>query len=238
MSRLGALVIVMSTIACSASHHTFDDGPADSMPADSPSQSDVVNPTLEDAGPISDSAPDGTLLAMNLIPNGDFEQGNMLFGSDYAYATLNHVEGEYTVGNNPQAFNGALVKAGDHTSGSTMMFIGNGKSTPDRVWFTMKLAVKPNTQYFFEAFVMNLFGYDMNTPVGPSKLSFYANGALLGTRMSSKVGVWEGLSTTWSSDAATSVDLELVNAETQAIGNDFAVDDIYLGTISTVDPPH
>jgi hypothetical protein len=37
---------------------------------------------------------------------------------------------------------------------------------------------------------------------------------------------------------ATTVDLELINAETMAIGNDFAVDDIYLGTISVVNPPN
>ncbi|MCC6897741.1 MAG: hypothetical protein IT377_02140 [Polyangiaceae bacterium] len=74
-------------------------------------------------------------------------------------------------------------------------------------------------------------------PVGPSELSFYANKQLLGTRTSSKLGVWEGLTTTWASGSATSVTLELVNANTVAAGNDFAADDIYLGVVSTVQPP-
>lgn len=198
---------------------------------------------LVDSGPPSDGpAPDGKPVAVNLIPNGDFSQGNTLFGSDYTYATNNTVEGQYTVGTNAQAFNGLLITNGDHTAGNGLMFIGNGKATPDRVWFTTApIPVQPNTNYYFEAFVMNLccasgLGNGID-PVGPSELSFYANKQLLGTRTSSKLGVWEGLSTTWNSGSATSVSLELVNANTVAAGNDFAADDIYLGIVSTVQPP-
>lgn len=198
---------------------------------------------LVDSGPPSDGpAPDGKPAAVNLIPNGDFTQGNTLFGSDYAFATKNTAEGQYTVGTNAQAFNGLLVTAGDHTAGNGLMFIGNGKATPDRVWHTTaSIAVQPNTNYYFEAFVMNLccasgLGNGVD-PVGPSELSFYANKQLLGTRTSSKLGVWEGLTTSWNSGSATSVSLELVNANTVAAGNDFAVDDIYLGVVSTVQPP-
>ncbi|MBK7583623.1 MAG: hypothetical protein IPI67_25945 [Myxococcales bacterium] len=198
---------------------------------------------LIDASPPSDGPPpDGKPVAVNLIPNGDFTQGNTLFGSDYAYATTNTMEGQYTVGTNAQAFNGLLVTAGDHTTGSGLMFIGNGKATPDRVWFTTSpIAVQPNTNYYFEAFVMNLccasgLGNGVD-PVGPSELSFYANDQPLGTRTSSKLGVWEGLTTSWSSGSATSVTLKLVNANTVAAGNDFAADDIYLGIVSTVQPP-
>ncbi len=209
-------------------------------PADA--SSDAGNPTFGDSAIPDSGSPDGKPSPYNLIPNGDFEQGNTLFGSDYSYATNNTVEGQYTVGTNGQAFNGSLVSAGDHTSGKSQMFIGNGKATPDRVWFTQSISVQPNTAYYFEAWVMNLcctaasgLGDGVN-PVGPSVLSFYANGQLLGTRTSSKLGVWEGLTTTWNSGASTTVDLKLVNSNTQALGNDFAVDDVYLGTVSTVLP--
>lgn len=206
---------------------------------------DSSNPMFEETGALdaSDAAFDGKPFAPNLVPNGDFEKGNTSFSSDYAYAMTNTNEGQYTVGTNGQAFNGALVANGDHTSGKGQMFIGNGKPTPDRVWYTSSIPVAPNTNYYFEAFVMNLcctpqsgIGDGVN-PVGPSQLSFYANGQLLGTRTSMKLGVWEGLTTMWNSGAATTVSLQLVNAETVALGNDFAVDDIYLGTISTVNPP-
>jgi hypothetical protein len=182
-------------------------------------------------------APPGPLV--NLIANGDFEQGNTSFASDYAYASpTNSAEGQYTVGLTGQAFNGALVTAGDHTTGSGLMFIGNGKATPDRVWFlSTPIAVTPNTKYFFEAWVMNLCCSHLTQPSGPSELSFYANDALLGTRTSTKLGIWDGLSTVWDSGSATTVTLKLVNANTVAYGNDFAVDDVFLGTESSIPPP-
>jgi hypothetical protein len=177
----------------------------------------------------------------NLVPNGDFSAGNSEFSSDYAYADLNTVEGEYTVGTNPQAFNANLLTVGDHTTGSGLMFIGNGKATPDRVWYSGTIPVVQNTQYYFEAWVMNAccpppYGNGID-PVGPSELSFYANGELLGTRTSKQLGAWEGLSTTWNSGGATSVTLQLVNANTEPSGNDFAVDDIFLGTETSIVPP-
>ena len=237
-------VALLAVVGCGTRGTVFtDDGGPQGEDAN---VEDTGNPMFEDGGPLMDSPPaDGKPMAINLIPNGNFEQGNTLFGSDYMFeAMTNTAEGQYTIGTNGQAFNGALVATGDHTSGKTKMFIGNGKATPDRVWFTTAtIAVAPNTSYYFEAFVMNLcctmqsgVGDGIN-PVGPSELSFYANGVLLGTRTSMKLGVWEGLTTMWNSGASTTVTLKLVNANTVALGNDFAVDDIYLGTVSTVNPP-
>jgi hypothetical protein len=187
-------------------------------------------------------SPDATKpLVPNLVPNGDFEAGNTQFSSDYTFATFNTAEGEYTVGTNPQAFNANLLITSDHTSGTGQMFIGNGKATPDRVWYSAPIAVSPGTKYYFEAWVMNAccpppYGNGV-TPVGPSELSFYANGQLLGTRTSSLLGVWEGLSTTWDSGGTNSVILELVNANTEPSGNDFGVDDVFLGIESSIPPP-
>lgn len=236
-SKLTVALFVLFA-GCGTKPSVFGDGGSDGAATE-----EGGNPMFGDGGALDSPAADGKPMAVNLIPNGTFEQGNVLFGSDYTFAMNNTVEGEYTVGTNGQAFNGALVTAGDHTSGMSKMFIGNGKATPDRVWFTNNaITVDPNTPYYFEAFVMNLccamgLGNGID-PVGPSVLSFYANGQLLGTRTSMKLGKWEGLTTNWNSGAATTVTLKLVNANTEALGNDFAVDDIYLGTVSTVNPPN
>ncbi|MBK9259805.1 MAG: hypothetical protein IPM54_08195 [Polyangiaceae bacterium] len=93
----------------------------------------------DDAGPEDGSKPP----VPNLVPNGDFSAGNTQFSSDYSYADINTVEGEYTVGTNPQAFNSNLLMIGDHTTGDGLMFIGNGKATPDRVWYSGPIAVNP-----------------------------------------------------------------------------------------------
>lgn len=234
------LALALAAACSSTTDSTFADGGS----TQDAGTTDVFVPGFgqSDAAPRDATATDGKPSAPNLVPNGDFSKGNTLFGSDYAFATNNTVEGQYTVGTSGKAFNGSLVSVGDHTSGATPMFIGNGKATPDRVWFTASvITVTPNTQYYFEAWVMNLccasgLGDGIH-PVGPSALSFYANDALLGTRTSTKLGEWEGLSTVWNSGSATSVTLKLVNANTEALGNDFAVDDIYLGTETSIPGP-
>lgn len=237
--------LIVAVTACSATDANFrqpdplEVPPTEDAAAAAPSAQDASPHILLEGGSPDAGAADasfGKPSAQNLIPNGDFELGNTLFGSDYAYATANTTEGQYTVGTDGHAFNGFLMSVGDHTSGSGKMFIGNGKSTPDRVWFTNAIPVASGTRYYFEAWVINLCCQNHSAPVGPAELSFYANGQLLGTRTSAKLGVWEGLSTAWDSGSSATVELKLVNANTVAMGNDFAVDDIYLGTISTVNP--
>ncbi|MBC7781446.1 MAG: hypothetical protein H7125_15225 [Proteobacteria bacterium] len=177
----------------------------------------------------------------NLVTNGNFSAGNTGFGSDYGFSPAgNGTEGQYTVRTNPSPWNSNFVSALDHTNDAArLMFVGNGSPTlGERVWFTLApIAVTPGTDYFFEAFVMNVCCLPSYTgDNSPSILGFYANGVLIGTRTTSlaNVGLWEGLSTNWNSGAATSVSLELKNANIARGGNDFAVDDIFLGTTSTV----
>ena len=180
----------------------------------------------------------GMSVHANLIPNGDFELDNTQFGSDYAYTPAgNTAAAQYTVRTDPFPWNGAFISAGDHTSGSGKMYVGNGASVDSRIWFSSGISTTQNTDYFFEAWVMNVCCSNSGgNPVSPSVLSFYANGQLLGTPSTTLLGVWEGLSTTWNSGASTSVDLEIRNSNFAAGGNDFAVDDIFLGTQSTVVP--
>jgi hypothetical protein len=60
---------------------------------------------------------------------------------------------------------------------------------------------------------------------------------LLGTRSTDRLGIWEGLGTVWNSGANTTVTLALFNANLVRQGNDFAVDDIFLGTETTLPVP-
>lgn len=185
------------------------------------------------------------LAAPNLVPNGNFEAGNSLFTSDYSYSpAVNSTEGQYTVRTDPFPWNPFFISAGDHTSGSGNMFVGNGAPQPDVVWKSGSITVASDTDYFFEAFVMNVccnatFPPGNNPdPVNPAIFSFYADGVLLATISTNSLGVWEGLGTTWHSGLGqTTVELSLVNSNLVASGNDFAVDDIFLGTESTIRVP-
>ena len=176
--------------------------------------------------------------APNLVVNGDFELGNASFSSAYGYSPAgNTTEGQYTVRSNPFPWNGLFISAADHTTGSGQMYVGNGSPIDGAiVWQSVALTVVANTDYFFEAFVMNVCCAQPFPGNSPSILEFSVSGQSLGTKTTdlALAGTWQGLSQSWNSGANTSVVLSLINRNTAAAGNDFAIDDIYLGTQSTV----
>jgi hypothetical protein len=181
--------------------------------------------------------------AQNLVTNGNFEGGNTGFTSAYAFSPGgNSTEGQYTVRSNPFPWNGLFISAADHTSGSGLMYVGNGSPTNGSVvWASGPIAVAQNTNYFFEAFVMNVCCSSPFPGNSPSILEFSVAGLTtesLGTATTNLAlaGTWEGLSKSWNSGLNTSVSLSLINRNTAAAGNDFAIDDVFLGTTSTVTP--
>ncbi|MFN7984390.1 MAG: PEP-CTERM sorting domain-containing protein [Vicinamibacterales bacterium] len=170
---------------------------------------------------------------INLVTNGDFSVGNTDFTSNYSYATVPcsvHPDcaGEYTVGASPAAWFNEFVPTGDHTTGTGTMFLGNGSAAPDVVWETTVSGLTLNTTYFFEAWLMNICCSAQVLP-GP-QLQFYANDVLIGSGSTDTPGLWTGISTMWNSGADSTVVLQLRNASTVFEGNDFALDDVYLGT--------
>jgi hypothetical protein len=185
--------------------------------------------------------------AANLVVNGDFESGNTGFSSSYAYAPgSNTVEGQYTVRTNPFPWNGLFVSAADHTGGAgTQMFVANGSPTDGAVvWRSSPVNVAANTTYFFEAWVMNVCCAAPFPNNSPSILEFSidlggGNSVALGTRTTNlaNAGTWEFLTTNWLSGAAGPVSLLLINRNTAAAGNDFAIDDITFSTVSQVAVP-
>lgn len=181
--------------------------------------------------------------APNLVANGSFEAGNTLFSSSYTYAGGNAFEGQYNVLSNPYPWNGQFVSIGDHTSGSGLMMVANGSPVSGAVvWQSQSISISASTNYFFEAFVNNVCCQNFSFGPGSESilefsLSFNGGGAIsLGTITTNLAlaGAWEGLSTNYLSGSAGNVVLSLVNRNTNPGGNDFAVDDIFFGTESTV----
>jgi hypothetical protein len=180
----------------------------------------------------------------NLVANGSFEAGNTQFSSGYSYSPGgNGTEGQYTVRSNPYPWNGSFVSIGDHTSGSGSMMVANGSPVSGSVvWQSQSISILASTNYFFESFVNNVccstFTYGPGSEsILEFSLSLNGGGPIsLGTITTdyALAGTWEGLSTNYFSSSAGNVVLSLVNRNTNAGGNDFAVDDIYFGTRSTV----
>ena len=183
-------------------------------------------------------------LPVNLVSNGDFEAGNSGFTSGYSYSGSNTTEGQYTVRSNPYPWNGFFISSGDHTSGQGLMMVANGAPTAGQlVWSSNSIAVASGTNYFFEAFVNNVCcasPFPGNTPsILEFSLSLNGGAAItLGTKTTNLglAGTWEGLSTQFFSAGGGSVVLSLINQNTIAAGNDFAIDDVFFGTESIVEP--
>ena len=161
--------------------------------------------------------------SINLIKNGDFENGNKDFISNYTFTTTNLVpEGYYGVGSNPNTYHSAFSSCKDHTSGSGKMLIVNGNPVSNSVVWEQTITVKPNQDYAFYAYVTPV------SPLNPPVLQFSINGIVLGSPYNTPLGTcnWNKFYSIWNSGSVTTAKISIVNQNIIANGNDFAIDDI------------
>ncbi len=160
--------------------------------------------------------------SVNLITNGNFESGNVGFTTDYTYSPNDlWPEGTYATLTNPNSAHPNFSPCGDHTTGSGTMMVVNGAANLQDVW-CQTVAVTPNTNYAFSAWVASV------NPSSPAQLQFSINGMLIGNvfNASPNTCVWQEFFATWNSGGASSALICIVNQNTAASGNDFALDDI------------
>jgi hypothetical protein len=182
---------------------------------------------------------------LNLVSNGDFSGGASGFGSDYSLTPgYGYDPSSFTVTDDPALWHPSFADIGDHTSGNGLMYVGNGSIAQGQtVWQSGPISVASGQQYFFEAFVANVCCTDFNRPNGQSVMNFLLtfNGGptiSLGTRSTDpmRAGMWQGLSTDWQSFGDGTVVLSLQNENSAYDANDFALDDLYFGTETSLSP--
>lgn len=170
---------------------------------------------------------------VELVTNGDFEQGNFGFSSGYSYTDAQGdlwIEGKYGVGTDAEFYNGGFTdQASDHTSGSGNYLIVNGAPTPGVQVWCQTIDIQPNTVYLFSAWVTSV------TASNPAALQFSINGTTIGSVFSAPGftffgEVWPGwvqFFATWESGVNDSTaTICILNQETTLGGNDFGIDDI------------
>ena len=168
--------------------------------------------------------------AQNLFTNGDFEQGNTGFASDYAYIPgdgTHHTEpSQYSVITNPStAFTNGYLSYGDHTTGSGLMFFADGGPSTQNVW-TENLSLAAG-MYTFTAWVA-----DPDPNLGNAEmLGLYINGQKTGnTFTSTQVGQWQEwtMSVNVANPGAASFAIRNLNPNYQSGNDDFTLDDLTL----------
>ena len=163
----------------------------------------------------------------NLVTNGDFSAGNTGFNSGYVSTFPNTNEGQYWVGTNPSTWNGGMSNCtGPGGSGNILMV--NGSPATDVTVWSQTVTVAPNTNYDFSVWISSL------TASNPAQLQFSINGINLGNAIvaGGTTCRWDRFSSTWNSGSSTTAAIAVVNRNTIAAGNDFALDDIRFSTVA------
>jgi glucose/arabinose dehydrogenase len=156
--------------------------------------------------------------------------------SDYTYVgpgpNVLFPEGNYTIDTNPQTSHSSFSAFGDHTNGTGRMLIANGRATVNSVWARRVSGLVSGQQYRLRLFAATAF------PLGPANLQFRVNNVALSPTLTLPLtpGAWTELSVQFTASSA-SADLDLVDLSTVAAGNDFAIDDIELYSLSGTPPP-
>ena len=181
--------------------------------------------------------------------NGDFTAGNTGFYTDYTYVpppgtpTSLYPEGYYAVDVNAHDYHN-LFWGKEHSTnaqtGNFMIINGYPQSTTAVIW-EQTVTVKPNTDYYFSAWAMNL------NPASPARLRFEVNGIQTGSvgdltlapkpTNAGQVNINNWIrfysNPTWNSGTATTAVIRIINLNPDPGGNDFGIDDISFGTLST-----
>jgi hypothetical protein len=172
----------------------------------------------------------------NLIVNGDFQNGNQDFYTEFKFSPGNIVpEHTYEVLSDPHLSHPNATSYFDHTLGTAdgLMMAVNGRDQywqPDVVW-AQTVYVTSGTTYTLA------FWHSLWCP-GPAGLQVYINGVPLGQEFmagSDELGEWVAYRENWEAFSASIAHIEIVNTTVSVGANDFALDDIVFTDFVSLD---
>ncbi|UYZ62145.1 cadherin-like domain-containing protein [Hymenobacter weizhouensis] len=163
----------------------------------------------------------------NLLQNPSFTAGNTGFTSTYTYVTQTGnglvPEATYTVAANAASYHPDFAGTGRNGAGDNFMIVNGSQDLS--VVYQQTITVRPNTYYNFAAFANSV------NPGSPAQLGFVING-----KSTSSVTTLDGttnytrIADLWFSGSNTSAVIEIRDVNKVRGGNDFGLDDLYIGT--------
>ncbi len=165
----------------------------------------------------------------NIIVNGDFEDGDSGFFTDYDEAQSNCTghsagylgcEGVYAVIDDPSDGHTNFDPCSDNGGGGNMMVV-NGAAQLQNIW-CQDVCVDPDGSYLVNAYAASV------NPGSPGILQFSIDGTTIGDilNLTSSTCAWEYFEAEREASGETTVTFCVTNQNTAAGGNDFALDDI------------
>ncbi|CAA6829814.1 MAG: internalin, putative, partial [uncultured Aureispira sp.] len=196
-------------------------------PTGSLSAANVQNPIAFPATTTTYYVSADIVSGVNIIYNGDFEDGDVGFSSAYALGTggafgqLSNA-GEYAVNTNAANTHNNFASCTDHTSSTGNFMVLNGSTAANQSVWCQTVNVSPNTNYQFSTWVTSV------VTTNPANLQFSINGVNIGNPFtaSSTTCQWNQFFATWNSGASTTATICINNQNTVNAGNDFGLDDI------------
>ncbi|HTH48264.1 MAG TPA: PEP-CTERM sorting domain-containing protein, partial [Candidatus Limnocylindria bacterium] len=133
-------------------------------------------------------------------------------------------EGNYYVTKDPNNTHSGFSSFGDHTTGSGNMMVINGSTVASKTVWQETVSVTAGRNWTFSLWMASAVAGS------PAVLQVYINNVLQSTTFTapSSAATWQQFSLNWSSTGTTSATIRLVDSNTAAGGNDFAIDDIRL----------
>jgi gliding motility-associated-like protein len=207
--------------------YTWTANPPDPSITDPNATTQTVSPTVTTTYTVTSGAISSPV---NLIPNGDFSQGDTLFTTEYNYVPDPNpfgVQTAYSIVTNPGAWFSPFCNGGDHTTGSGNLMVFDGATVPFDiiVWSNQSpVAVLPDTNYTFSYYVASV------SPENPAQLEVMINGVSQGPAVTAPGAtcLWTQVSYDWNSGSNTTVNFAIYDRNIASGGNDFALDDISL----------
>lgn len=206
--------------------YSWSANPPDASLTDTTSATPTVSPTVTTTYTVTSGSVSSDV---NLIENGDFEQGNTLFVTEYTQVPDPNpfgVQSAYDIVTNPNAWFTAFASCGDHTTGSGNLMVFDGAVDPTGnviAWSNQNTVnVVPNTDYTFSYYVASV------APENPARLEVTINGVSQGQPVTAPGAtcLWTQVSYNWNSGANTTADFVIYDRNSASGGNDFALDDI------------
>ena len=134
--------------------------------------------------------------------------------------------GTYTISESPLSVHALLCSLRDHDGNGRMMVVNNSNQN-NRPIVCQTVTVDPDTDYSFGAWMTNA-----NADSPPVVLFAVNRQRITGDiELPATLCSWAPYTGTWSSGAATTAEVCIVNRNTETIGNDMAIDDLYFGPI-------
>jgi hypothetical protein len=181
-----------------------------------------------------------------MINNGDFELGSVGFTSDYTDVTgqitfpNSMAFGDFAIDTDADIYNQTYFGSlGDHTTGTGKYFISDaGTNDAEAPWISEKTIIVSSTTatYRFEAYIADV-NDDPNANDLP-QLSFELGDGTTWVPLGSSVDLsgknmqWVLTTTDVKFSKTGTYMLRLRNTQTNGIGNDFGLDDLYFGLCS------